>query len=90
MAGLYAADGSWNVTVVTGLDRVDYYALDGSVNVTGSTGTGAMHPCGCLAVTSTPDDTEFWGRYAPDGSLYVSSTFPNTGCQRVTFVSGSL
>src|SRR6266403_504105 len=89
----YAANGSWNVTVVTGSVYTGLYAPDGSLNVITSPGSvyvGSHHPCGALYVTTT-----LGGRvsfYAPDGSIYVTNLAPpgtNQG-QSVTVVAGSL
>jgi hypothetical protein len=56
--GLYAIDGSWNVTVVSGLSYTGLYAADGSLNVIQSpnpatTYVGCYHPCGAMYVTDT-------------------------------------
>lgn len=92
MSGLYAADGSWNVTVVSGLSNVGIYAADGSINVIlspGNTNVGAYHPCGAWYVSVAPANTWVPAR-APDGSLYVyTGAYTGVG-QRVTVVSGSL
>lgn len=86
--GIYAADGSWNVTIVDGTTFTSYYAADGSVNVVHDTVFfGAYHPCGALRVTYTSSAVN--QRYAPDGSIYVSTTPYVTGAQPVTAVSGS-
>lgn len=91
MSGVYASDGSMNITVVSGTTLTGTYASDGSINVVVSTGlvfVGAYHPCGAWWVTVAPSGVH--GIRAPDGSLYVSETpFTNDG-QRVTVVSGSL
>lgn len=92
--GLYAADGSINVTVVTGSVYTGLYAPDGSINVvtaTGSTYVGAYHPCGAWWVTVSPVPTiGALPLRAPDGSKYVSTTPFTNGGQRVNVVSGSL
>jgi hypothetical protein len=88
----YAADGSWNVSVVDGLTYTGLYAADGSYNVAiapGGTYVGAYHPCGALWVTTTPAPAVGGSpRNAPDGSLYVSQTPYTNGGQSVTVVSG--
>jgi hypothetical protein len=88
----FAADGSWNVTVVDGSTYTGLHASDGSYNVIKSPGNayvGATHPCGALYVTTSPGTLV--PLRAPDGSLYVQNagSFINSG-QPVTVVSGSL
>lgn len=89
----YAANGSINVTVVSGSSYTGLYAADGSLNVfkaPGGSYVGLHHPCGALYVTVTPGTLVPY--YAPDGSMYVnttSSTNIDSG-QPVTVVSGSL
>lgn len=92
MSGIYAADGSINITVVDGSSYTGLYAADGSFNVVlapGSSPVGAYAPCGALYVTATPGTSV--PLRAADGSLYVNDTGSgfNIG-QRVTVVSGSL
>lgn len=55
MAGIYAADGSINVTVVDGNSIVEAYASDGSWNVLVSDGANGpvRDPSGALRVTLT-------------------------------------
>lgn len=91
MSGATAADGSLNITVVSGASYTGVMANDGSFNVvvaTGSVYVGAYHPCGAWWVTVAPSGIH--SLRAPDGSLYVSETPYTTGGQRVTVVSGSL
>lgn len=92
MAGLYAANGSINVTVVTGSSLTGLYAADGSINVIKSPGgsyVGAYHPCGAWNVTLVSSGVV--GYYAADGSMNVALTpYTPTGAVRVTVVSGSL
>lgn len=91
---LNAADGSFNVSVVSGSVYTGLYAADGSYNVVASPGSsyvGLYHPCGALYVTPVTDTT-FRSFIAPDGSMYVTNTgMPgkNQG-QPVTVVSGTL
>jgi hypothetical protein len=91
--GLYATNGSINVTVVNGSTRTGAVAADGSWNVIlapGGTFVGAYHPCGARYVTLSPGT--FVPIQAPDGSLYVddvNAPSKNTG-QPVTVVSGTL
>lgn len=92
MSGLYAADGSWNISVVSGSSLTGLYAADGSINVVISPGGGQVGlyaPCGAYYVTVSPGT--FVSRYALDGSLYVQETITvlDSG-QNVTVVSGTL
>lgn len=91
MTGVYASDGSMDITVVSGSTRTGIYAPDGSIYVvvaTGLTYVGAYHPCGAWWVTVAPSGVH--GIRAPDGSLYVSTTPFTNGGQRVNVISGSL
>lgn len=88
---LYAADGSFNVSIVSGSSYTGLMAADGSYNVVKAPGgsyVGAYAPCGAYYVTVT--DSAKRGFRAPDGSLYVSSSpyVPN-GAARITIVAGS-
>lgn len=89
---LYAADGSVNVTVVTGLSYTGLRAADGSYNVihpSGGGAKGAYHPCGALLVTNT---STYAHNKAADGTRNVFITggsHLNKG-HPVTVVSGSL
>lgn len=86
MAGMYAADGSWNVTNVVGDVYTGIYAPDGSINIISSSpGEGLYHACGAFRVTSAGDTP--LPRYAPDGSLYVNDSGFNNGTQRVTILA---
>lgn len=87
MAGVHAADGSINVTVVDGTANVGTTAPDGSINIIVSDGSniGSHHTCGAFRVTV--DGTGKVGR-APDGSAYVS--VDGSGGYKVTVVGGSL
>lgn len=89
MAGIYAADGSINVTVVDGSSLVEAYASDGSWNVLVSDGSNGpvRDPSGALRVTLTTDASA--KRYAADGSIHVSETKLHSPLW-VTAVSGSL
>lgn len=85
--GIYAANGSINVTVVDGTTFTGLYARDGSWNVVVSDGIGfkgRYHPCGGYWVTNSTGP----GFYAADGSMNVSETAG--AVQRVTVISGSL
>jgi len=91
MAGVYAADGSMNITVVSGLAKTGVYAANGSINtvVSDEIGwAGAYHPCGAWWVVSAPSTKV--GYRAPDGSMYVSVSPYTSKGQRVTVVAGSL
>jgi len=90
--GKFAANGSYNITVVDGSVYTGLYAADGSINVVktdGSVYRGAYHPCGAWWVQLTPGTLV--PIRAPDGSLYVNdaSLYINSG-QPVTVVSGTL
>lgn len=86
--GLYAADGSINVTVVDGSSWTGLYAKDGSWNVKArSTEYGAYASCGALLVTLQASAVN--GDIAPDGSLNVSVTPFQPGTFRITVVTGS-
>lgn len=90
MAGVYAADGSMNVTVVTGATITGLYAPNGSINVVESTGSnylGLHHPCGAWWVTLVSSGQV--SRMAPNGSLNVDTSPYNTNATRVTVVGGS-
>lgn len=93
MSGLYAADGSLNMTGVSGLSYTGLYAADGSLNAIAAPGNsyvGAYHPCGALYVTQAPVVTTAPNPLrAPDGSMYCSVSPYTYGGQRVTFVSGN-
>ncbi len=94
MAGRYAADGSNNVTVVSGSTRTGLVKADGSFNVVASandTPIGVYHPSGALNVVTAPSATPV-GIYAPDGSLYVTDDVDRLpdGAMRVTALSGAL
>lgn len=87
-----AADGSINVTVVSGSTRTGVMAADGSLNIIKSAGTspvGAYHPCGAMYVSLPGAATK--SIKAADGSMNVSKSGAYfSGTQRVTVVSGVL
>ncbi len=89
-SGVYATDGSYRITVVSGASRTGVYAADGSLNVVSSTGgsyAGAYHPCGAIWVTlQTTGQSKI---RAADGSLNVSQTTYQPGTRYVTVVGGS-
>lgn len=89
--GLYAADGSINVSVVDGLTYVGAYAANGSYNViAGPSTSGLYHPSGAHYVATAPINTNV-GRSAPDGSWYVAqSPYNPSGAMRITVVAGAL
>lgn len=91
MAGLYASDGSLNVSVVDGSSLTGLYAVDGSINVVvapGGSYVGAYHACGAWYVTVVTSGVV--GYYAADGSMNVAeSPYTATGAVRVTAVLGS-
>lgn len=92
MAGLHAADGSLNVTVVSGTSLTGLYAADGSINVVvtdGSSYVGAYAPCGAWNVFLVTSGIK--GYYAPNGAMNVTQTpYLVSGAVRVTVLSGSL
>jgi hypothetical protein len=82
----YAADGTTNVTVVTGSTFTGAQAADGSLNVIAAPGgvfVGRTHPCGARYVTVAPAGS-FVGRIAPDGSTYINTTPAANGALNVT------
>ena len=88
---LYAADGSFNVSVVDGTSITGLYAADGSINVVerdGTTITGLYHPCGAWNVVLSVGST--LGTYHPCGALNVSESPYLYNAVKVTVVSGSL
>lgn len=87
-----AANGTKNVSVVTGASYTGLYAADGSFNVVqvpGSTYTGLYHPCGAYnVVLYTTGNTTL---QHPCGAYLVSQVgayIPNT--YQVTVVAGTL
>lgn len=90
---LRAANGTINVTVVSGASYTGIYAADGSFNVIkapGGTYVGLFHPCGAQYVTLSTGTLVPY--YAPDGSMYVNDLSPintNSGLP-ITVVSGTL
>lgn len=89
MSGIYASDGSMNVTVVDGTTYVGLYASNGgSVNVIKRTSEiGRQHSSGALLVT--PITSNGNGIQTSDGSLNVSESPYYNASQKVTVVSGS-
>lgn len=89
--GVYAADGSLNITIVSGSSLTGLYAADGSINVvisSGSSPVGAYHPCGAWYITRVTSGVV--GYYAANGSMnVVTSPYAATGAVRVTVVGGS-
>jgi hypothetical protein len=88
---LYAADGSWNVTVVDGSTFTGLYAPDGSYNVVEVDGTsiaGLYAPCGAYNVFVS--DGTYTGFYHPSGAINVSVSPYELSTVRVTAVSGDL
>lgn len=87
---LYAADGSFNVTVVDGTTLTGLYAANGSINVVerdGTTLTGLYHPCGAWNVVVSNGST--LGTYHPCGAFNVSVSPYQYNAVKVTVVSGS-
>lgn len=92
--GKFAADGSWNVSVVDGSVYTGVFSPDGAVNVFQSVASGPIGlyaPCGAYNVTiaGTPPGGPN-NRQAANGSLNISTTPYTNGGQRVTVVSGAL
>lgn len=89
--GMYASNGSWNVSVVNGLTVVPRMAADGSINVVLSDGSqkGIHHACGALRVT-VATGTNSTGRHAKDGSMAVSNVTDSFNAKSCTAVSGAL
>jgi uncharacterized repeat protein (TIGR01451 family) len=72
---LYAADGSFNVTVVDGTTITGVYAPGGSMNVylvDGTTLTGLYHPCGAYNVYVS--DGDILGVIHPCGAMVMSQS----------------
>lgn len=90
---LYAADGSFNVTVVDGTTIGGLQAADGSYNVVQVDGTsivGLHHACGAYNVVHGTVGSIYDSPHHACGAYYVSVSpyLPNT--MQVTVVSGSL
>lgn len=91
MAGIYAADGSINVTQVSGAAYVGRYAPDGSMNVFISSGTspvGKTHASGAQQIVRNLSGTQHY--HHGDGSTLIQTTPYTLGGQRITIVSGSI
>ena len=89
--GLYANDGSINVTVVDGNSYVGAQAADGSLNVLvvdGSDYTGLLAGCGAVNVIAAVADSNSY--FHPCGAWYNSESPYYIGAVRVTVVSGSI
>lgn len=85
--GLYAADGSININVITS-SYVGLYGSNGAWNVISSLGFGYEDPpTGALRVTLT--STPVNSLYAPDGSMYVSVSPYVANTLKVTVLTGS-
>lgn len=89
MSGLYAADGSINVSVVSGGSYSGLYHNDYSWNVIpNTTGFGYVDPpTGAIRVTLTTSAVN--SIYAPDGSMYVSQSPYIGNTLHITAVNGS-
>ena len=83
--GVYAADGSFRVTVVDGNSYVGLYAADGSYNVViveeNDTPFGIYHASGALRGVIA-DGTE--ALFAPNGALYLYGLTGGTIVWRAT------
>ena len=89
---LYAANGTINVTVVSGSSFVGAYAANGSKNIQlapESGFCGRVAPCGAEYAVNSPEQQQ--GLYAPNGAIYITDN-PNStsGALHVTVVSGTL
>lgn len=90
LTSLNAADGSINVSVVSGSSYTGLYSTGGGYNVVQATGgsyVGMYHPCGALNVTN--QTSAVYPVRNTDGSLNVSVSPYETGTQHVTVISGS-
>ena len=78
--GIYAADGSLRVTVVSGSTYTGLFAADGSYNVVivNSTDTliSVYHACGAFRAVS-PSSSSF-GVISPNGALYMDGLVPQS------------
>ena len=78
--GIYAADGSLRVTVVSGSTYTGLFAADGSYNVVIVNSTDApvsvYHSCGAFRATS-PSSSSF-GVIAPNGAFYMDGLVPQS------------
>src|SRR6266576_5419362 len=91
MSGLHAADGSINITIVSGLAITGLYAADGSLNIVirnGLTITGIYHPCGAINAVVTTGSV--LGFYHPCGAMNISVSPYVSASVHVTVVSGSI
>lgn len=88
MSGLYASDGSINVSVVSAGTYAGLYHNDYSWNVIQDSGFGSSDPgTGALRVTLTSAAVN--SIYAPDGSQYVSVSPYVANTLKITVVNGS-
>jgi hypothetical protein len=82
---LYADDGSFNVTEVTGDDFTGLYASDGSYNVVfqdGTDYTGLYHPCGAYNTVEYSEGPV--SNVHPCGALYTSTSPYTEGTVKIT------
>ena len=86
MAGIYSADGGFNVTVVGENDPpIGLHAPDGSIRVTEDAGEGLYAPNGAWRIGSSGTSA-----YTPEGALngfLVGSIFYRTGGVAATFLN---
>lgn len=88
---LYAADGSFRVTVVDGSTYTGLYAADDSYNVVVVVDTGFTGPQNaCGAYNVVLNNTGDINAYAACGAYNVQLTPYTAGGMPVTVVSGSL
>jgi hypothetical protein len=89
MSGLFAGDGSLNITVVTDNSHEGQYAPDGSLYVKQhSTEVGVYSASGAMVVTKRTVAVP--AIVAQDGSINVSVSPYVSGTMRVTVVGGVL
>lgn len=91
--GRFAADGSWNIAIVSGAAYTGLTSADGAINAIaapGGTYVGATHACGAMYITNAPAPVGGIPnpRRAPDGSLNASVSPYTNGGQRVTVIAG--
>lgn len=85
--GIYADDGSFNVTEVDGSTYTGLYSADGAYNVVvvdGSTYTGLYAPCGAYNVCSYVSGPV--SIHHPCGAFMISESPYTEGTMKVTFI----
>lgn len=90
MAGIYAADGTYNINVVPGTSFVGRYGTNGGLNVVqvnGSAQTGHQHVSGAINVFNAVGTEE--KAYHPCGAFLVTNAGKHN-IRGVTVLTGSL